>query len=40
LENEQLADQFGFRRGLGIDDAMVVLENDGKCLWQIFGLGI
>jgi len=26
LENEQPGDQFGFRRGLGIDDAMMVLE--------------
>ena len=36
LENEQPADQFGFRRGLGIDDAMVILENVcGKCLaWE------
>jgi hypothetical protein len=32
LDNEQFEDQFGFRRGLGIDDAMVALENDGKCL--------
>ena len=36
LENEQPADQFGFRPGVGIDDAMVVLENVcGKCLaWE------
>ena len=36
LEHEQPADQLGFRRGLGIDDAMVVLENVcGKCLaWE------
>ena len=33
LEHEQPADQLGFRRGLGIDDAMVVLKNVcGKCL--------
>ena len=36
LEHEHPADQLGFRRGLGIDDAMVVLENVcGKCLaWE------
>ena len=37
LEHEQPADQLGFRRGLGIDDAMVVLR---KRLWQMFGLGV